>query len=117
MIRSDTRRAAACVAAVGAAILAGPTPARADAIDGNWCRETQSLTIRGPELVITGGRSIRGDYDRHGFRYIVPDGEPASGTEVQMQLRSEELMVVVRQDPSTRQRLEPETWRRCRPIS
>lgn len=116
MARTASSRAAA-LAAVALGLVGAASPASADAIDGDWCREAASLTIRGPELVVTGGKRISGDYDRHGFRYVVPPGEPASGTEVVMVLRGEELMVVVRQDPATRQRLEPETWRRCRPIS
>ncbi len=117
MPRAVVKRALVRVACLSSVVLGGALPARADAIDGDWCREDRSLTIRGPELVIAGGKRITGDYDRHGFRYVVPSGEPASGTEVEMLLRSEELMVVIRQDPATRQRLEPETWRRCRPIS
>lgn len=113
---ASTRRAVRALAHLMALAL-GTGSALADAIDGDWCRETLTLTIRGPELVISGGARIKGDYDRHGFRYIVPSGEPAAGTEVVMTLRNEELMVLVRQDPQTRQRLEPETWRRCRPVS
>ena len=87
-------------------------PAGADAIDGQWCGpQGGNLLIDGPKIRIMSGRTISGDYDRHAFHYVVPDGDSGAGTEIFMRLRSEEEMWL-------RQRAGGvdgvvETWRRC----
>ncbi len=49
--------------------------AQADQIDGHWCyKDGRSLSIRGPQIITPGGSKMRGDYDRHGFAYVVPKG-------------------------------------------
>jgi hypothetical protein len=49
-----------------------PGPAHADQIDGNCCaRDGSNLTIHGPRIVTPGGNQLQGDYDRHGFAYVV----------------------------------------------
>lgn len=90
-------------------------PARADAIDGDWCHSTQNLTIEGPMIKTPGGNRINGDYDRHGFRYVVPANEPGAGTEIVMQLRGDENMFLVRKIGATES--PPENWKRCKPTS
>ena len=53
-------------------------PARADAIDGDWCRpDGKHMSIRGPEIVTPMGTHTRGNYDRHAFSYAVPAKEKA----------------------------------------
>ena len=70
-----------------------PASVRADAIDGDWCHaDGRRLSIHGPDLVTPGGRQIVGDYDRHGFVYVVPQGESGAGDKVVMTLLSETRM-------------------------
>jgi hypothetical protein len=100
-------------AAVVALVVAAQTgPARADAIDGNWCsHEGKSMSISGPDIVTPGGTRMKGDYDRHGFRYVVPAAEQPAGAQVDMSLVDEEtLHVRVGNGPV-------KTWRRCKPTS
>ena len=80
-------------AAAGVA-LAGllATVARADAIDGDWCRpDGKRMTIRGPDIVTPGGNQGRGDYTRHSFSYVVPAGEAGAGETMSIILRDEHL--------------------------
>jgi hypothetical protein len=98
-------------AALAAASALAPGTARADAIDGDWCFATQNLNIQGPKIRLPSGMEINGDYDRHGFRYVVPANENGAGTAVSMQLFGEELMQL------TRGSAQPEMWRRCKPTS
>ena len=101
------------VTAVLFATLFVPGPARADAIDGNWCHEDgRRLTIKGPQLTTPAGAEIEGDYDRHGFAYVAPAAEPDAGATVSMVLLSETQMRM--KAPSNPDQL----WRRCgKPIS
>jgi hypothetical protein len=101
------RTSPAMLAAVALAGLA--QPARADAIDGNWCSEGgMRLSINGPSIVTPGGQRMQGDYGRHDFAYDAPAGEPAGGTRVTMRLMGEHLMRVEGAG------LEA-MWRRCGP--
>ncbi len=94
-----------------ALIMAGP--ARADAIDGNWCHaDGRSLSIKGPQLTTPGGKKIEGDYDRHGFVYVVPAFEPDAGATITLVLLSETQVRVI--SPTQPDQL----WRRCgKPVS
>ena len=87
--------------------------ALADAIDGDWCHaDGRRLSINGPDIVTPGGAHLKGDYDRHGFAYVVPASEPGAGATVRMALQSEILMHL--KPPAG----EEQTWRRCgKPIS
>ncbi|MEP4377416.1 MAG: hypothetical protein ABJ215_10850 [Alphaproteobacteria bacterium] len=91
-------------------------PAHADAIDGNWCnQELGYLEIRGPQIVTPGGNRLSGDYDRHGFRHVVPAGEPQPGASVDMVLVDDDTLhrVVA---PGAAAKLE--VWHRCQaPVS
>ena len=99
--------------AVGAAGLVWllPSAAQADAIDGDWCNASRHFTIAGPTIVTPGGNRIQGQYDRHGFSYVVPANESGAGSEVVMRLMGEEN-VQVRFGNG-----QPELWRRCRVTS
>ena len=68
-----------------AALMLPAAPALADRIDGNWCfRDGRSMSIDGPAIVTPGGTAMTGDYDRHGFRYVVPAGEADARAQVDM---------------------------------
>jgi len=110
MVRNKIRTAIAPAVVLLATLQAGP--AWADAIDGNWCsREGKSMSISGPQIVTPGGTRMKGDYDRHGFRYVVPAAERPAGAKVDMSLVDEEtLHVRVGAGPV-------KTWRRCKPTS
>ncbi|HET6468801.1 MAG TPA: hypothetical protein VFG43_10530 [Geminicoccaceae bacterium] len=104
-------RAAALAGGAVIGLLATGETARADAIDGNWCAgDGRTLTIAGPRLVTPGGASITGDYDRHGFAYVVPPGEPGAGGRVAMVLLNEDTVRIVAG-------LEPAIWHRCDVVS
>ena len=87
--------------------------ARADAIDGDWCKDGQQFTIHGREIVMPSGNVTEGIYDRHAFAYVVPESEANSGAEITMSLRSEqELHLWI--GPRT---AEGDVWRRCEFVS
>jgi hypothetical protein len=85
------------------------TVALADAIDGNWCREAKTMSIRGPDIVTPGGQRAKGEYTRHSFAYVIPAGEPGAGQAVAMILRSEYLLHVREGDKDA----PWQEWRRC----
>ena len=93
-----------------AATLLPAAPAWADRIDGNWCYETRSLHIEGPNIVTPGGARMTGDYDRHGFRYTVPAGEPDAGADVDMVQFDDNTVQVTTGGANPR----TETWNRCK---
>ena len=99
-------------AGAGLVLLTSAGLARADAIDGDWCHaDGRRLSIRGPDIVIPGGKQLVGDYNRHGFIYVVPAGETGAGDKVMMSLLSETLM-------HSRQGGDDapvQVWNRCRP--
>ena len=91
-------------------LLALPTTALADAIDGDWCAaDGQHMSIHGDDITTPGGKQIKGNYDRHAFDYVVPAGEAGSGETVNIVLRSEYL-AVSRQGAANAPVKE---WRRC----
>lgn len=95
---------------LAALLCAASSAARADAIDGDWCStDGQHMTIRGPDITTPGGAAIKGNYDRHGFDYVVPAGEAGAGESVSILLRGEYL-AVSRQGPADAPMKE---WRRC----
>ena len=100
-------------ALLGAVVLAASSlhavsKAHADAIDGMWCKDSRSMQIDGPAIVTPDGTSMIGDYDRHGFRYVVPAGEDGAGKTVNMVLLGEyDLDATVGEGPTER-------WRRCK---
>lgn len=91
-------------------------PAFADRIDGDWCDATgRHVKIDGPTIEIPSGRVIQGEYDRHGFRYVGPEGDPEAGVEIVMQQFSEEEMGLIRRSNGANGPVE--TWRRCQATS
>jgi hypothetical protein len=99
----------AAFAALGITLCA--TTARADAIDGDWCRaDGKRMAIRGPDIVTPGGQQTRGEYSRHAFSYVVPNGEPGARDKVAIVLLSEYLAHAQQgTDPAVKE------WRRCPP--
>lgn len=98
---------------VAAAALLAATPAKADAIDGNWCSPSgRTMSIRGPEIVTPGGNKIDGQYDRHFFSYVIPGTEPGAGSTVNMTLLGENA---VRIEADASRGTQAEIWNRCGP--
>jgi hypothetical protein len=97
---------------VGALALSMATSsARADAIDGQWCLARSYFEINGANIRTPGGNQITGNYDRHGFNYVVPVNEEGAGIQIVMVLLNEETVRL------TRGSQPPETWKRCKPVS
>ncbi|MHA1536516.1 MAG: hypothetical protein ACTSUD_03085 [Alphaproteobacteria bacterium] len=96
--------------AVAATMQAGP--ARADAIDGNWCSPGgKHISIDGPRIVTPGGTKMKGEYGRHGFRYVVPPREKPAGARVEMRQIDEDSISV------TIGKGQARIWRRCKTVS
>lgn len=100
--------------AAAVVLLAAPA-ARADSIDGHWCfADGRQMAIDGPKITVPSGRQFTGDYDRHGFRYTVPAGEPGAGGQVVMTLMGEYRVDVRRLAAGGAAGDAPaEVWRRC----
>lgn len=99
-----------CIAALAGMVIAAP--AWADSIDGHWCNGSGlHLRIQGTAIETPSGNVISGEYDRHAFRYIAPEGEPDAGSENFLQLLSEERMLLYRGMPGSGD--DGEEWRRC----
>lgn len=89
-------------------------PARADAIDGDWCNGANHLEIQGSTIVTPGRNKIQGQYGRYRFVYVAPAGEAGAGGEITMvMIRGQELVHLTRPGQTG----GPEVWRRCKPIS
>ena len=85
--------------------------AHADAIDGDWCSANgKRMSILGEKITTPGGNRILGNYSRHAFDYVVPQGEDGSGEIVNIILRGEYL-ATSRQGPADGPATE---WRRCK---
>jgi len=84
-------------------------PARADAIDGDWCaKDGRHFFIQGPAITTPGGNAIQGNYRRHSFSYVVPPGETNAGDPIAMLLLNENQVAVQTGDAT-------EVWLRCKP--
>lgn len=100
------------VAAVSFAFMS--LPARADAIDGDWCHGGDHMHIEGSTIVTPARNKIEGRYGRYRFSYVVPSNEKGAGTEISMvMIRGQELVHLTRAGQGG----DPEVWRRCKPIS
>ena len=94
--------------------VASAQSARADAIDGQWCSpKGKHMKIEGPTIVTPGGTTMKGDYGRHSFTYVVPPKEPGAGTKIYMSLLGEEDLDVHTGSPVAK----PVRWKRCQHIS
>jgi hypothetical protein len=84
---------------------------RADAIDGDWCStDGMRMSISGEKITTPSGKHIQGNYSRHAFDYVVPEGETGSGELVNVILQSE-YFAMSRQGPAGGPLRE---WRRCK---
>jgi len=102
--------------AVSLAISAGA--AMADKIDGNWCSPTNAtMTIEGPSVTTPSGKVTRGDYYRHHFDYIVPDGDKEAGARVHADLIDEDHIILTLTPPKAAKPGQPEIWKRCQVVS
>ena len=96
-----------------AVVFISPAVAFADAIDGDWCLKAKKLNIDGPKIVTPGGKTLAGDYDRHGFRYVAPAGERSAGKKIILNVLDDENM-----ERRVGNSGKAEMWRRCpAPIS
>lgn len=93
-------------------LMAGP--ALADSIDGDWCRQTKHFAIKGPTITTEGGKVVDGRYDRHGFAYVVPAGDPDPGSDIVMMLVNERTVHLWRKAPGgAALDKDPQVWQRC----
>ena len=99
--------------ATTAAFVLAAFPARADAIDGDWCNATRHLTIKGPDIVTPGGARLKGDYDRHAFTYVVPAKESGAGQTINMILVDDDTVYLRAGEKPGFGPGEAEVWRRC----
>lgn len=97
------------VALMALALFLPDQSARADAIDGSWCFKGRHLAIEGPKMLTPGGKSIEGDYDRHGFIYKAPSGEKEAGSTVFIVSIDDESMAF----RVGSEQAAPQVWRRC----
>ncbi len=97
--------------ALAALLVTWAGTARADKIDGNWCRDGgMRFSIDGPVIVTPGGSRINGSYHRHYFSYVVPPGEPGAGSTVNMALLDPDTVELMPAGSAPSQ-----TWLRCNP--
>lgn len=97
---------------LAAVLLALSTPAFADAIDGTWCSaDSRQMAIDGPTIDTPGGNRITGNYDRHGFSYVVPDNEPQPGSTITMDLVDDDTIHLRRGTITDAGNVE--VWKRC----
>ena len=89
--------------------------ARADAIDGDWCKEDgRHFTIKGSEITTPGGTVMAGTYSRHAFSYTTPASDIPSGVAILMTLANE---TTVRLREGTDPSAPVQIWTRCQPVS
>jgi hypothetical protein len=90
--------------------------ARADEINGDWCRsDGKRMTIRGREATTPGGNTVRGTVTPHSFIYVVPQGEPYAGETMSVYVLSERLAHGYLGAPNQRQIAPVQVWNRCPP--
>lgn len=96
------------------ALLALVGPALADSIDGNWCHtDGRRFTIRGPEIVTPGGKTMQGNYSRHAYSYAPPAPEQGAGQTAFMTLANENTVYLRLGEAASAG--TPEVWVRCSP--
>ena len=110
MSRAMTRLPQLLIAA--AMVVVPSVSVRADAIDGDWCNSTgKRMAIRGPDILTPGGTKLKGNYTRHFFSYVIPQGESGAGKTMAITLLSEYL-AHAREGGDDAPVIE---WRRCQP--
>jgi hypothetical protein len=111
-----SRTKALSIAAALAVLAICASPARADKIDGDWCHlDGRHFTINYRDLITPGGHHVTGDYGRHSFSYIVPDGEPDSGHTINMMLVNEQTVYL--RINGTDAAAPPQVFKRCEQVS
>ncbi len=96
------------IAPLLALFVAYSTPTFADQIDGDWCNGSgKHINIEGTTIKTPGGKTLAGNYDRHAFDYVSPEGEDHAGKTLKMQQYSDNHMEMTLPDGST------ERWRPC----
>jgi hypothetical protein len=83
-------------------------PAFAHTIDGDWC---SAQGPRGPTTTIPSGTASQGNYHWHQFDYVVPASDADAGSEIHLQLLSEDFMILTRMKDGKAS--EPAMWNRC----
>ncbi len=112
MVVRSLPAAASAVSLFMLAVFLLAAPARADAIDGDWCSaDGKRMTIRGPAIRTPGGHDISGDYSRHFFSYVIPAGEAGEGGKVEIVLLGEYLAHAREGGADS----PVKEWRRCQP--
>jgi hypothetical protein len=102
-------------AATIAVLLLMTTPARADAIDGEWCRGGDLMKIDGSTIITPGKATVQGNYGRYRFVYTVPPNEPGAGGDIRMvMIRGQGVVHLERPGSSAG---SYEVWQRCTPTS
>ena len=92
--------------------------ALADRIDGDWCSPANAtMTIEGSRVIVPSGKVITGQYDRHHFDYVVPQGDDGAGAHVHADLIDEEDIIVTVTPPAATTPGAPEVWKRCKVVS
>ena len=106
---SARTRSAVFLTGLAAVLLGLSGPALADQIDGDWCfpGDGRHLNIQGDDIVTPSGTNTTGDYTRHTFHYVIPEGDPGAGDEIDMRQLNDQTMVLRRPDGTE------ETWKRC----
>jgi hypothetical protein len=105
-----------CLRNVVSLVLLFTSMAAADSLDGDWCNEDGSrLRFEGPQIILPGGLTARGDNQRHRFTYVAPPGDFEAGKEILFVLRSDGQMRRVR-DPQAMPE-HADIWQRCQSIS
>lgn len=94
-------------------LLLSALPARADAIDGEWCNaDGLRLVIEGRTITTPGGSKAEGAYGRHVFSYRAPAGDPDAGADVRLTLMNE---VTVHHTSNASPAMQ--VWRKCKHVS
>lgn len=89
-----------------------PGAVDADEIGGDWCADDgRNVRIEFSRIRTPGGVWIDGEYERHSYVFVIPEGETDAGTRVEMQQWSEQEVSV------TYEGQEPESWHRCQMTS
>ncbi len=92
--------------------------AMADRIDGNWCSPANAtMTIEGPRVVTPSGKTTQGQYYRHHFDYVVPDGDRDAGALVHADLIDEDHIILTLTAPDATTPGNPQVWKRCQVVS
>jgi hypothetical protein len=97
-----------------ALLICAGTPASAQsparALDGDWCHaDGKRLSIKGADIVLPGGKPLRGDYARTYASWVIPQGEQNAGMTVTMMLIGNDRAHTREGAADT----PPLEWRRC----